>query len=44
MKGGDVYEGIEKSLQKPTVENPAAKAADGFGKDYKQFSTKVENY
>jgi hypothetical protein len=34
-RGGDVYEGIEKSLQKPTVENPAARAADRFRKDCK---------
>ena len=34
-RGGDAYEGIEKSLQKPTVDNPAARAADRFRKDYK---------
>lgn len=33
MKRDDAYEGIEKSLQKPTALNPAAKAAAGFGKD-----------
>jgi hypothetical protein len=33
MKRDDVYEGIEKSLQKPIGMNPAAIAAAGFGKD-----------
>lgn len=38
-KGGDVYEGIEKSLLKPMGVNPAANAAEGFSQGLKRIVT-----